>query len=629
MEACDGTPGVNLTLSGIYRHLMELDSIDRILKDQIISVRILSSKAEHAELIRDAESRLLVPYDWPGDSFQKIVHELEQARDKVASLHGSMREAANASSRSRIRSLNILDLPDELLRMIFGQFKNQLMSTEDYFYLPDYGNWIGLKDIKNIRLTCRRFCNTSSHLLLRHIDVSMLPSSLAHLEEVSRHQLLSKGIQAVRVHLNYFSADLATDIIHFTTLAITDLENTIRFNRACFQRVSDEQPFNVPHEKLGSAIDKAELIFEEWLEFLNVLQDSDGDPKIIEEEIAESKEVAGLVSAHEIYRQQYLAQESVLKDGAFVQAIATAMSKMPTAKRLFVGDLFGDFDNGRRDYVKPFVDAVEDPESLAAGGTVMMALNWDYAWSKQLDDQPKEILPQLLMTAFDNDILINYLRLELSSPADLSIPVTQEQLQQLAAGTEHMRVFDFRGFASGSGGRLTDDYSPEQIGSFYSLISSCMGGKALTRLDLDLSFALDRFDPQRHVSMGSLLASRHCPDLEILHLSNFPLHLRELKKFLEGLNGPLRIFLDYIWLLSGTWAEALDLIRHKASRRESYVSCPRGAECDDMSKEDTQAIFGKSSFDSYDDERKGKATWYIRGYAKHNPLRIRESTSAS
>lgn len=630
MEACDGTPGVNLTLGGIYHQLMELDSIDRILKDQILSVRILEGRAEFMELTRDAESRLLVPDDLPGDSFQKIVHELEQARDKVASLHGSMREAANASSRSRIRSLNILDLPDELLTTIFEQSR-KCLSTGDYFFIPDVGHWAGLKDIKNIRLTCRRFCNTSSHLLLRHVDVTMRPSSLAHLEEVARHPLLSKGIQAIRVHLNYFSADLATDIFYFTTLAMTDLERTIRFNRACFQRGSDEKPFNIPHEKLGLAIDKAELILEKWSEFLNVLHDSDGDPDIIKEEIAKSREVAGLASAHEIYREQYIAQEDLLKDGAFVQAIVTAMSKIPTAKRLFVGDLFGDFEDGLRKYAKPFVDAVEDPECLAAGGTVMMALDWDSAWSKQLDDQPKEILPQLLINAFDNDIPINYLRLDLSSAADLSISVTQEQLQQLAAGTEHMRVFEFRGPASPTGGILTVDYSPEQIARFCSLISSCMGGKALTRLEVDLSFALDKFDPQPHVSMGSLLASRHCPDLEILHLSKFPLHLRELKKFLEGLNGPLRIILDDVLLLSGTWAEALDLIRHKASW-ESYVRRPRGAECDDMSEEDTQAIFGKSSFDSYGYEGyegKGKATWYITGYAKHNPLRIRESTSAS
>ena len=77
---------------------------------------------------------------------------------------------------------------------------------------------------------------------------------------------------------------------------------------------------------------------------MDVLRDSGRDPDIIEEEIAKSKEVAGLASAHEIYREKYFAQESVLKEDTFVRAIVTAILKMPTAKRLFVGDSFRDFD---------------------------------------------------------------------------------------------------------------------------------------------------------------------------------------------------------------------------------------------------------------------------------------------
>ncbi|OKL61748.1 hypothetical protein UA08_02892 [Talaromyces atroroseus] len=102
MEACDGTAGAHLELGVIYHLLMELDSIERTLRGQIDSIRAQSIKAKYVGSTREAESD-----DWPGDSFQKFVHELEQARHQVASWHASMREAANASSRSRIRSLNI------------------------------------------------------------------------------------------------------------------------------------------------------------------------------------------------------------------------------------------------------------------------------------------------------------------------------------------------------------------------------------------------------------------------------------------------------------------------------------------------------------------------------------------
>ncbi|PCG91394.1 Hypothetical protein PENO1_094040 [Penicillium occitanis (nom. inval.)] len=560
----------------------------------------MRAKYDHEESTTDAE-------DGAGNSYQKIVHELEQLKDQVASKHDLMRKVANAYSRSRIRSLNILDLPDELLRIIFEQYMNGIISTGDYFFISDYGYQNGLKDIKNIRLTCRRFCNTSSHLLLRHIDVSMHPSSLAHLDEIACHPLLSKGIQAVRVHFNYFSAYIAMDIIHFTTLAISDLEHDLRSNKLYLERYSDEQHFGIPREKLGLAIDKGELILEQWSRFLNVVRDSEEDPDIIKEEIARSKEVAGLASAHEIYRQHYLAQESVLEDGAFVQAIVTAMSKIPTAKRLFVGDSFRDSFLRHHKYWKPLVDAMEDPESLAARTTVV-ALDWDTAWSKELDDQPKEILLQLLMAIFDTDIPINHLSLDLSSAVDLSIPLTQEQLQRLAAKTRRLRVFNFQGSASRTGEGLPVGYDPEQIASLCSLVSSCMGGEALTQLNFIMSFALDESAP---VSMGSLLAPRHYPNLEILRLTDFPLHLKELKRFLECLNGPICFFMYELWLLSGTWAEALDLIREKA-QWESYVVRQHGAECDDMSEEDYEAIFGKERLPSLSDA----------GTATRDPLSI-------
>src|SRR5215469_10781131 len=95
----DGTPEVNLTLGDIYDQLMELDSIDRTLGDQIASLKIQSMMAKYVASTEAAESHWPRLDDWPSDSFQKIIRELEQAKCKVKNLHSSMREVANASSR--------------------------------------------------------------------------------------------------------------------------------------------------------------------------------------------------------------------------------------------------------------------------------------------------------------------------------------------------------------------------------------------------------------------------------------------------------------------------------------------------------------------------------------------------
>lgn len=112
------------------------------------------------------------------------------------------------------------------------------------------------------------------------------------------------------------------------------------------------------------------MILIAWLGFLRRTEASVEDPDILEEVIAESRAMVGLAKAQEIYRQKYLAQESMLKDGTFTRAIVTAMSKMPSARRFFVGDSFQCFKIRQLRHKKALADIVEDPESLATSWLV-------------------------------------------------------------------------------------------------------------------------------------------------------------------------------------------------------------------------------------------------------------------
>lgn len=105
-----------------------------------------------------------------------------------------LRKTINAEVRSKLRPLRIMDLPDELLMRIFTYaritfYKDEFCSFERHL------NFDTVADIKNLGLTCRRFCNASSHLLLQSLRVDMTkPSSLERLEEVSRHPTIRKGL---------------------------------------------------------------------------------------------------------------------------------------------------------------------------------------------------------------------------------------------------------------------------------------------------------------------------------------------------------------------------------------------------------------------------------------------------
>lgn len=56
-------------------------------------------------------------------------------------------------------------------------------------------------DIKNIRLTCGRFCSTSSHFLLDCLDVRLTTASIARAKEISCHPTISKGIRILHISL--------------------------------------------------------------------------------------------------------------------------------------------------------------------------------------------------------------------------------------------------------------------------------------------------------------------------------------------------------------------------------------------------------------------------------------------
>lgn len=57
-----------------------------------------------------------------------------------------------------------------------------------------------VEQVTKLRLTCRRFCENSSHLLMYFVKVAMTPLSIAHLTDVSRNQI-SKGIRCVKISL--------------------------------------------------------------------------------------------------------------------------------------------------------------------------------------------------------------------------------------------------------------------------------------------------------------------------------------------------------------------------------------------------------------------------------------------
>ncbi|KAH8591413.1 hypothetical protein B0O99DRAFT_632611 [Bisporella sp. PMI_857] len=120
------------------------------------------------------------------------------------------RKLISPASRREVRPVHILDLADELLARIFEGIREREVQHPSQYNSPN-----GVDDIRSIRLACRRFCDTSSHLLLCIAKVELRCSSLSRFEAISRHPIVSKGIQAVRIYLGYYDEILATDFRSF------------------------------------------------------------------------------------------------------------------------------------------------------------------------------------------------------------------------------------------------------------------------------------------------------------------------------------------------------------------------------------------------------------------------------
>ncbi|KAI1656833.1 hypothetical protein F4813DRAFT_390174 [Daldinia decipiens] len=102
---------------------------------------------------------------------------------------------------SATQPLGILDLSSELLLMVFEELKASC-----------WGRIYKIRAIKNVRLTCQRFCSTSSHLLLDSVTVEMNLCSVQRFQYISQHPLIAYGVRSIRVLLHYYSSSLVKDL---------------------------------------------------------------------------------------------------------------------------------------------------------------------------------------------------------------------------------------------------------------------------------------------------------------------------------------------------------------------------------------------------------------------------------
>ena len=570
---------------------------------------------------------------------------------------------ATSQCTQRPAPRSILSLPDELLVEIFTAVKtyNPANGAQHAAFASSS------EDIANVRLVCQRFAACSSHLLVHYVRLDGInPESLEKLEAISQHPVISKGVHIVRLVAQFYASTFADDLRQFAWYAVnTVFGQALRYKESLDEAekaTNMDDPASV--ERLVAKKTECVAVLERVKDILKTwsrvsaddseavigrwdINTNKSDQELMvlqrrnsaeEDELEEARHMHLLHLAHGLYRLRYQKQEDLRHNDAFIQRFAAAMARMPRAKGLEIHD----FVRGRYTQ-QEYYDFDEPPSDEYAGlidiDSLTRPMSWDEATDRGFGEPPVEVLFRLPAAVQQAGGRLDRIALQTSTCAEHYYPLLTKasvrDVVDLGRAVHDMRLKTFIFLhQTEMKPRIRRTPAPEAMDAFDNLVTAMTNSEGLEMLwlRLDGGWADGGLDPDRRFSLGSLLlpdgdslarwAQPPWRNLRDVHLSNFALHLSELERLAAQLreSGTKLGFLtlEKVHLLSGTWAQALELLRNVEVEWEKEITQPQGAECEDV----TMMLGGRYDmvFGRWDGVR-SLAEEFINGDMKHNPLK--------
>lgn len=527
---------------------------------------------------------------------------LESLLPKLDSLQTSLRKTFEAHARPLIRDLHVVDLPDDLLRMIFqqvaGSFKNE------YGIIPRSD----CKSIMSCRLVCHRFHNTSSHLLLHTLDVSITNASLDHLDNVSRHPIISRGVRSLHICFSLFGSlgshsfrDCTAECAIMMRKSLGEWKRMLGmsqrlqiqfFDPLLSDCVNDEEPWtglNIPDR-----LEQGSKILDSWIGYIEAGSSEQN----------RDEHVAALHQVYERYKQLLNDQQALLQNNTFLRRIVTAVARMPTIVDLS----FHDEAYRSRDYRLTGLSLIDE----VVKRDLLMPSHWSLERFNQLGQPPVDFLYQLPIAVGRAGSSLTVLHFSFLPLVGRKLELGEKEAGDVVNATRHLRVlsiFDCPYTAINA----ADQHLREWTG-LSRLLRLFM--KAPNLQDVNLGFLDWPSDSQdqgpNSSSIGNTISLLPWTKLRKVSLGNLSIRFDEFTTCLEQLKPGAYIMLETVTLLTGTWADLLDLLRTKADCA-SDVEYPHGGEL-------VQSSELKQYFSNFD-RPKGPVAKYIRGVISQNPLR--------
>lgn len=541
-----------------------------------------------------------------------------------------------AAWQASVRPLKVVDLPHEILTMIFAHFEDvptpsvQVESSSSDRSLPEPD----AASIKNIRLTCRSFCEAGSRFLLPVVDISLTRSSVQRLEQISNHPTISKGVRVVRIHTDAYSTLLVNDWHQFCFAIYTRLRSLsdrlkVEAEKARRQVADDCRLVGLIPEPKVLEIREHDMLLKDAQYLLATMGKCRpwDFPFDLPLNYSETKISKDLAQAHEEYKQRYWEQERLAEDARICAKISVAIDLMPSVQRLCINGARGPWTEIERDSSGEPLDTQKWRSAFRSSNpfrsmTVHTSTGFrPLVLMAQERTQPFSLVLKLPLVLQAGSRNLTYLDIDLPTVNRNLQDIAADHLQNLRHACQKLRSVRIRVIWSN-----IDNWNPALgLAATHTLLEAMLVSPGLEVIKLDLN-AEDQVNGlvESHESVAPLLAGISWDKLQALHLAHVPIEAGKLRELLSKAPGTIHLDLNGIFLLEGTWAEALEILRGRADSSSRVVD-PQGVEMGALSEEEADYLWYEFESEHrggwYSDERcPGPASFYIRGGNIPNPL---------
>lgn len=326
------------------------------------------------------------------------------------------------------------------------------------------------------------------------------------------------------------------------------------------------------------------------------------------------------------YKRRYTQQQQLIDSGAFTARVASAMRKLAAVKRLEIRDDV--WDDTRATGVTSFRDLIFSNERLCKslyedrGLSCRAQFEWTDALTAvigQSEQLPTSdvvpVVPELLAALGTAGVSIATLSIDLSMIPDFSrLRSTTDTGPKIASAVRELKGFSFWL------GDLSIHHGHHEFKAMRDFIAPIINAEKLEELTLSLNLwdQDSAIDPASMPVVGIIESRTSRSDLSSVTLQGLPIRFSDLAHLLKSVRlSEGFVSMIGVHLMDGSWAEILEILRDR--HRWAFLRSPSGAECEELSLDAYEKIFG-SYYDMGEVEEELEAEQYIGRQLPANPL---------